>query len=255
MSGKNRRLTSILGATLVVVSAPALCMAQEPAAPAPVVRDAAREMACGPNAALSAPVAPIRIVGGEEAKRALFAPNDRVIINAGSSQGVRVGAEYFIRRQVADRFAERVPDTVQPISIRTAGWLKVTDVRTDTATGTITHACDSINEGDYLEPLVMPAVPSAVAAGEADFENPGQLLMGDERRQMGSVGTLMVLDRGSDHGLRPGQRLTIFRTTAGGPILRVGEATAVKVSPETSMVRIEQARDAIYVGDKVAIHR
>jgi hypothetical protein len=66
----------------------------------------------------------------------------------------------------------------------------------------------------------------------------------------------MVLDRGSDHGLRAGQQLTIYREeTAGGTIQRVGRGTVVRVMPESSMFRIDTARDAIYVGDKVAVHR
>jgi hypothetical protein len=254
MSRKTRRLIPIASLAIVSVFSPAIAGAQDPAAP-PAVRDPAIEMACGPNAALTVPAAPIRIKGGEEDKRALFAPGDRVVVNAGSSQGLKPGAEYFIRRTVADRFAARVPDAMQPVSIRTAGWLKLIEVRTDMAIATITYACDSIGEGDYLEPFVMPAVPVGAKTGEPDFANPGHLLMGDERRQMGSVGALMVLDRGSDHGLRAGQRLTIYRTSATGSVVRVGEATAVKISPETSMVRIDQAKDAIYVGDKVAIHR
>jgi hypothetical protein len=67
----------------------------------------------------------------------------------------------------------------------------------------------------------------------------------------------MVFDRGSDHGLRNGQRLTIFRETVGGagPVVRVGEATAMIVSPETTVIRVDKSTDAIYVGDLVAIHR
>ena len=68
----------------------------------------------------------------------------------------------------------------------------------------------------------------------------------------------MVLDRGSDHGIRPGQRLTIFRRTlpdGTGPVSNVGSATVYAVQPETSMVRIEKSVDAVYVGDLVAIHR
>ena len=49
-----------------------------------------------------------------------------------------------------------------------------------------------------------------------------------DRRQMAAQGDLMVFDRGSDHGLRGGQRLTIFRATAGGtgPIARIAEGVA-----------------------------
>jgi hypothetical protein len=64
-----------------------------------------------------------------------------------------------------------------------------------------------------------------------------------------------VLDRGSDHGLHGGQRLTIFRTTAAGPIVRIAEATAMIVSPETTIIRIDKTTDAVLVGDLVAIHR
>ena len=57
--------------------------------------------------------------------------------------------------------------------------------------------------------------------------------------------------------MRPGQRLTIFRPAAGGigPIARIAEATAMMVSPETTVIRIDKTTDAVFVGDLVAIHR
>jgi hypothetical protein len=74
---------------------------------------------------------------------------------------------------------------------------------------------------------------------------------------MAAQGDLMVFDRGSDHGLHGGQRLTIFRTTGSGsgPIARIAEATAMIVSPETTIIRIDKTTDAVHVGDLVAIHR
>jgi hypothetical protein len=84
------------------------------------------------------------------------------------------------------------------------------------------------------------------------------LILGDDRRQIGGAGEFMILDRGSDHGVKPGHRLTIFRHTlpdGTGPVSNVGLATVYVVRPETSIVRIEQSVDAVYVGDLVAIHR
>ena len=100
----------------------------------------------------------------------------------------------------------------------------------------------------------MPATSTTI--GEPDYANPGHLVLGDERRQMAAQGDLMVLDRGSDHGLRAGQHLTVFRTTGNGtgPIARVAEATVVVVNPETSTIRIDKTSDAVSVGDLVAIH-
>jgi hypothetical protein len=39
------------------------------------------------------------------------------------------------------------------------------------------------------------------------------------------------------------------------PILDVGQATVLSVRPKTSLVRIDGARDVIYIGDMVALHR
>ena len=51
--------------------------------------------------------------------------------------------------------------------------------------------------------------------------------------------------------------MTVFRETKGGsaPIIRVAEAWVVSVNPETSLIRVDTARDAVYVGDAVALHR
>ena len=66
----------------------------------------------------------------------------------------------------------------------------------------------------------------------------------------------MVIDRGSDHGLRPGQPLTIFRRTVeDGPIATVGTASGLGVQPESSVVRIDTSSTRCIVGDLVAIHR
>jgi hypothetical protein len=218
------------------------------------VRDTAGELACGPLAAIVRPAAAVRILGGEEPGRAQFAGGDRVVINAGRAQGLEPGQEFFIRRVVLDRAAGRLAG-LQPTSIHTAGWLKVVEVQADRATATITRACDSIHDGDYLDPFALPVVPEQVAAGEPDFANPARVVMADEGRHLGASGRLMVLDRGTEHGLRPGQPLTIFRSTPGGSVLRIGLATTMAVRSGTATIRIEETRDAVYVGDLVAVHR
>jgi hypothetical protein len=221
-------------------------------------RDYAAEVACGARAVAMPADMSLRVSAGREHGKSMFGPGDVLIIKGGTSQGVKAGQEYFVRRVVADRFMAPGADGVQPSSIHTAGWIRITDVQGDSATATITKACDSIEEGDFLEPFEKVTVPSSpAAAGEPDFNNPGHLVLGDERRQMAAQGNMMVLDRGSDHGLRAGQRLTVFRITGGGtgPIARIAEATAMVVHPETTIIRIDKTSDAVVVGDLVAIHR
>jgi hypothetical protein len=222
----------------------------------PVVRDVTVEIACAPQAAFVAPVAAVRIAGGEDRRKRLFGTNDAVVLNAGTAQGLRVGQEYYVRRVVDDRFTVVQADGVRPLSIHTAGRVRVVDTATQASIAVITTACDGVLDGDYLEPFTPPALPlTASALGEADYANPGHLILGDDRRQIGGAGSMMVLNRGSDHGVRPGQRLTIFRETGGGPVFRVGQAVVITTSPETALIRIDSSKDAVYVGDLVAIHR
>jgi len=254
----SRSVRSLIQTVITGIAlAPVVASAQVATARA-ASRDHAVELACGARAVGVPPDTSIRIAAGRERGKALFGPDDALVINAGTARGIKVGQEYYVRRVIDDRFVGAAGDNVPRSSIHTAGWVRIEDAQTDSAIATVIKACDAIEEGDYLELFVKPTVPApAEAAGEPDFANPGHLVLGDERRQMAAAGDLMVLDRGSDHGLRAGQHLSVFRTTGNGtgPIARVAEATVVVVNPETSTIRIDKTSDAVSVGDLVAIHR
>jgi hypothetical protein len=255
MANSLTRPGAVALAAIVLSGTSAPLLAQE-ALRAHVVPDLSRQLMCGPHAAVLPPAASLRIVSGEEPRRSVFGTADAVIINAGSLQGVRVGQEYFIRRIVSDRFALPVSGLI-PLSIRTAGSLRVVEVAERAAIATISDACDGVLEGDYLEPFVRPVMPAQAEAGEPDFGDVGLIVLGNERRQIAGAGAMMVVDRGLHHGIKPGQRLTVFRTTleGSGPIARIGQATAVMVHQDTSVIRIDSSRDAVTVGDRVAFHK
>jgi hypothetical protein len=244
-------------AAVAVVLAPVASFAQV-AATAPLApRDMAGELACGARAAGTPPDMSIRVAPGREKGKSLFGPHEMLVIKAGTAQGMKIGQEYYVRRVIPDRFVHPVGDNVKTSSVHTAGWVRIVDASADSAIAEVVKACDAIEEGDYLEAFVKPEVPVTIKDGEPDFANPGHVMLGDDRRQMAAQGDLMVLDRGSDHGIRAGQRFTIFRTTGGGtgPVARIAEATALVVHPETSVIRIDKTSDAVNVGDLVAIHR
>ena len=179
-----------------------------------------------------------------------------MLVNAGTSQGLRTGQHFYIRRVVSDRFALR-PVESQAVSVHTAGWLTIVETQADVSVATVGETCDGVAEGDYLEPLVLPPAAADLGTGEPDYARPGHVILGDDRRQLGTTDSLMVIDRGSDHGLRPGQRLTLFRETLDGrgPVMKIGDATVVSTQPETSLMRIGATREEIQVGDLVAVHR
>jgi hypothetical protein len=211
-------------------------------------------IACGPISLPAPPAAGIRVLGGYIRSRRMFGPGEALIINAGSQQGLQTGQRFYVRRHLQDRFS---PAALLLHSIHTAGWVTIVDVKDTLAVATVTHACDGIQEGDYLEPYTDAIVPPAALPGAPDFAHPGVIIMADERRQMGYPGLVMIVNRGLDHNVRAGQGLTIYRETlgGGGPLLTLGTGTVLTVSPQTSLIRIDGARDAIFLGDMVAIHR
>jgi hypothetical protein len=215
------------------------------------------QIACAPTNLPAPPIGGLRVLGGYTHGRIMFGPGEPLIINAGTAQGIKPGQQYFVRRHVRDAFTPATANFI-PISVHTAGWVTIVDAKDNLAVATVTHACDGVIEGDYLEPYVDPVVPQVSAVGGApDFEHPGQIVMADERRQTGYPGLLMLVNRGSDHGVRAGQAMTIYRETydGHGPIVDVGRATVVSVRPQTALVRIDSTRDAVYIGDLAAIHR
>jgi hypothetical protein len=237
---------------------PALVLGQQPMPAAPLAdgQNVAEQIACAPTSLPARPQAGLRVIGGLTRGRMMFAPGESLIINAGARQGVRNGQVYFVRRHLQDPFTPAsIGSTAIPV--HTAGWVTIVDARDDAAVAQVTHACDGILDGDYLEPYTEPVAPASLPGGAADYEHPARIVMADETLQTSGPGMLMLINRGSDHGVRAGQTLTIFRAAldGAGPTVDVGRGTILSVRPQTSLMRIDDSRDAVYVGDMAALHR
>lgn len=243
---------------LVAVSSLALFGAQQPAHDASYLTTALHEqLQCAPQMLPNAPLIGIRVIGTYERNRTMFAPGDGLVIDAGATQGIKPGEQFFVRRLVNDEFIGGETSGLGPVSVHTAGWVTVVDVRDTMSVAQVTHACDGIIKGDYLEPFVDPADPPERPEGAPDYDHSGRIVMGDERRQTGSAGTLMVCDRGTEADVHTGQTVTIFRDTLGGigPVYQVGRATVVSVQAHSATLRIDTSREAVYIGDRIAINR
>ncbi len=231
-------------------------MAQAPAPLATPGSHVLEQISCAPVGLPVPALATMKVMGGYVHGRIMYGPGDAVIVNAGVAQGVQKGQQYFVRRLLTDKSTPQ-PKVGALYAVHTAGWVTVVDVKENMAVAQVTHACDSLMEGDYLEPYVSPVAPSAVLTGAPDYGHPGHILLADEKRQTGYPGLAMLMDRGTADGVRAGQLLTIYRETLNGqgPIIDVGRATVISVSAQSSLVRVDSARDAVYLGDMVAIHR
>jgi hypothetical protein len=214
-------------------------------------------LACSPGAALEPPPMPLRITGGQDSfARRIYAPGDLVTINAGRKNGIEVGQEYYVRRMLVDRRAPIAHDT--PATIRTAGWIKVYAVDEDMSLVTVTHACDTIEVGDYLEPFSLPVVPTVSKdRPKPERDNYGKVLVGADRRKSFGKGDYMVINRGKDFGIEVGSQFVLYRDKkqAENFLYAIGEGIATEVKDNMATVLVTVSLDSIESGDYVALRR
>jgi hypothetical protein len=230
-------------------------------------------LACAPTLLFETPSPSLLITGGQDSfTRHAYGPGDLITINGGSDNGVEVGQEYFVRRMQPGR-ASRV-SRANPAAIQTTGWVRVYAVDKTMSLVIVTHACDTLDIGDYLEPYVEPQVPIADAnPPKPQRENYGHIMLGADRRTIFGQGDFFVIDRGSDHGITLGERVVIYRdkrkleeaNKSSESLLPkgivpeflydLGEAVVVDVKPEMSTLRVTLSRDAMLAGDYVALRK
>jgi hypothetical protein len=217
-------------------------------------------LACAPSAAYERPVATMRVTGGQDAYvRRIHAPGDLVSINVGTNDGVKVGQEFYVRRVTA--LGQRTISRSQPGTVRTQGWIKVYAVDSAMSLATVTYACDTIEINDYLEPFVLPQVPTpSTTTAKPEKDNYGRVMLGTDRRRSFAKGDYFTLDRGSDQGVRPGSQFVVFRNKHEQNVqqpdvflFELGEAVAVDVKPDRSTLLVTMSRHAFEEGDLVAM--
>jgi hypothetical protein len=122
----------------------------------------------------------------------------------------------------------------------------------------VTHACDTIEIDDYLEPFVLPTVPTiSKDRPKAQRDHYGRVLVGADRRASFGKGDYFVIDRGSDHGVEMGSQFVLYRDKKQSKnfLYEIGEAVAVDVKSEMTTVLVTVSLDGITEGDYVALRR
>ena len=239
---------AIVAATVPAVAqkGPAATMSQLPAD--------VLTLACAPTVAYGPPDTPLRVTGGQDSvPRRNYAPGDLITINAGTQNGIEVGQEYYIRR--LQNLNNQTASRQTPGTLRTTGWLRVYAVDDQMSLATIEHACDAIEVGDFLQPFMLPQVPTAAKDKlKPERDHYARVLNGDDRKQSFGKGDLFLIDRGSNDGIAPGAQFVVYRDKheAKNFLFELGEAVAVDVKPDTATLQVTLSRDAFAKGDYVA---
>ncbi len=213
-------------------------------------------VACAVSPRLEVPrIGGLRVVGGQQTEaRSLFGPRDLLVIDGGTNAGLLLGQRFYLRRPVT--LGE--PSKTRPRAVHTSGWIRIVALNDATAIASIDAACGDILQGDYLDAFTPPAVPDGIdrtdVGGEPDFSALGRVLFGGDEARTGAAGDFMLIDRGANAGVASGARMAIYRDhrTAGVPLASVGEGIVIAAAPETALMRITLARDAVETGDLVA---
>jgi len=184
----------------------------------------------------------------------MYAPEETLMVSGGTDAGLAVGQLFLVRRSSLHRLQPRNLPT-EVFGIRTLGVVKIDAVTGHLATAQAVELCEAFVEGDWLDPFVPVALPPTPEATRPDYDRTGVVLFGDFSRQTAAPGEMVIVDRGAGDALTVGTAVTVFRETVmGGPIKDVAFGVVVDVGETTATIRIEQARDAVFAGDRVAFH-
>lgn len=210
-------------------------------------------IACAsPTAAAAPALDTLRIIGAQNVEpRSVFDTHDLLVVNGGTSRGLALGQEYYLRSVRTYAGAEEALSR----ALRTNAWIKIVSVNDTTAIASITFACGPIYANDYLEPFVAPDPPANAdrvdTSGELDFAAPARVMYANDERQNAAVGDFVLIDQPAAHSAASGERFAFYRdpADAGMPLVSIGEGVAVAVGPSKVLVRVNQARGAIQTGD------
>jgi hypothetical protein len=242
-------------------------VARAPAPPAPVTAPPPRKVpeiavvdehasVCGPREATAETEAVARVVAVDQAPgRHVLGDRDLLLMDRGSADGIAVGQNLVVRRRFLVK--DQAPSAgTRSNADQTAALVQVVETTATSATARAVYICNEIAVGDRLDPFESQPAWRAQDAGVPDFDDPGRVLFAGEGRAVAAPRDLLVIDRGSMHGARPGQWVTLFRGRPGTREFEtIGHAIVVAVQPGSSTVRVETARDILEIGDAAALHR
>lgn len=185
--------------------------------------------------------------------RTLYTKGDELVIDGGSDNGLEVGQNLVVRRYFrANNRAAEIPEMGE----HTAGLVQIITIDERSSTAIVVHTCNELMKGDLLASFIPQPVRVPDAAGAPAYEDAARILFADDGQMLGVPRRLMVIDRGSDQGIRAGQRLTLFRRKGDGINLAVlGEAVVISVRSDSATIRVVNATDAIEFGDWAAPQR
>lgn len=256
MLARKSETVEVRGDARVAVPTPPPPRVVPPPPPRPVLRTVPphdKDSICGPakRTATTEWFGTIRS-GRSQKGNGLFAEGDELSIEGGKATGLEAGQNLVARRSYR---TSSDPDGAA--GEHTAGLLQIVSAEEHAAVALVVYACDEMVPGDWLAAFNPEPIRAPEPAGLPAYDRAARILLTDAGQLIGAPRRLMVIDQGSDNGMRVGQRLTLFRAPrrgARGPVV-IGDAVVVAIRMDSATIRVQHATDVIAMGDSAAPQR
>ena len=190
------------------------------------------------------------IVGGEfEADQHIYSQGDNLVINAGASDGLKVGDMFSVvrpRGRVETRWTKK--DNLGFL-VQEVGAVEIVMVKNDISIALVKMSCDGFLLGDLLLPMpqrVNPLIenrPEIDVFGDSSGKVSGRIVLARDGHEMLSKEQIVYIDLGAEDNVKAGDFLTIYRPLGTGNIYD-------KVVDESVSARDEGFQSNEYRGGK-----
>lgn len=261
--GQEARVTQRLSlaplSETVVVRAPAVVDVPRarfapPPPPEPIVArplpEHDRAAVCGPAKPDAVPESLGTIKSRRHARQGeLYLEGSELVIDAGVDEGLLVGRNLVVRRH----YHVHASNGADILAEHSAGVVQIVAATAHSSVGLVIYACDAMRTGDFLASFKPEPVRDPDPIGAPAYYDAARIVFADEGQSLGVPLRMMVIDRGAVHGVRAGQRFTLFHQPAGADRrTQAGQAVVVSVRKDSATIRIERVTDAVAAGDWAA---
>jgi hypothetical protein len=179
----------------------------------------------------------------------LYLEGAELVINGGLDDGLLVGRNLVVRRH----YHVHGTNGADILAEHSAGVVQIVMATAHSSVGLVIYACDAMRKGDFLASFRPEPARDPDPIGAPAYYDAARILFADDGQSLGAPLRMMVIDRGAVHGVRAGQRFTLFRQPAGANRrTQAGQAVVISVRNDSATIRIEQVTDAVAAGDWAA---
>lgn len=199
--------------------------------------------------------------------RRYLAEGETVYMNGGREQGVKAGDRFLILRTVARKVQHPATKRQMGDVVQQVGVIRVVTPQVKGSVAVIERCMDSVEVGDHLVRFTEPAnLPLNLRTDITDpvkvAPNSPVVVFARDTRQNTSLGDMVIVDKGSNDGLKVGDVLLAVRvkTFSVGPdgdkkpamettTHYIGQALVVRTEAQTATCRLLRSSEEILPGD------